>query len=266
MTISMKPFHFLYYSVCCLIVLSGVLYSCQSQNPDRVILEKLDRNFNASKFYGPKIKRSEELLHADVKSMDKKELKEVFETAIFKKDTLAIFNSEGSLPTLFYIESTAAWGTRKLKPVKNFGYRYTTVSYNEEKDTIALLNGVSFPALTMAEDNSGKFAYLNAMKSLKNKDDFNKIYRYLQKSYKRLKLQNDAGGSIEGWKSEDFYYFLLKKNRREEQIFSFGEDKDNEPAITEIVDIRLEIYGKKYIQTMRRENVYLPDYIPNVNE
>lgn len=266
MTISMKPFRFLYYSVCCLILLSGMLYSCQSQNPNRVILEKLDRTFNASKFYGPKIKRSEELLHADVKSMDKKELKEVFETAIFKKDTLAIFNSEGSLPTLFYIESTAAWGTRKLKPVKNFGYRYTTVSYNEEKDTIALFNGVSFPALTMTEDNGGKFAYLYALKSSKRKDDFNKIHRYLQKSFKGLKLQNDAGGCIEGWESEDFYYFLFKKDRREEQIFSFGEDEDNEPSITEIVDIRLEIYTKMYIQTMRKQHIYLPDYITDVNE
>ncbi|WP_157626135.1 hypothetical protein [Sphingobacterium sp. B29] len=176
-----------------------------------MILEKLDRTFNASKFYGPKIKRSEELLHADVKSMDKKELKEVFETAIFKKDTLAIFNSEGSLPTLFYIESTAAWGTRKLKPVKDFGYRYTTVSYNEEKDTLAVLNGVSFPALTMAEDKNGELVYLYALKTSKNKDDFQNIYNYLQNSFTKLTLQDDAGSGIKGWENKDFYYFLHKK-------------------------------------------------------
>ncbi len=262
----MRPFHFLFQATSCLIFLSGILYSCQPKNGDRVILEKMDKTFNVSRFYEPKIKRSEELLHADVKNMDKKRLKEIFETAIFKKDTLATFNSEGSLPTAFYLESTGGWGTRKLKPVKNFGYRYTTVSYNEEKDTIALFNGVSFPSLTMAEDQGGKFAYLNAMKSSKNSDDFDKIHRYLQKNYRALKLQNDVGGSIEGWESEDFYYFLLKKNRREEQIFSFGEDEDNKPAITEIVDIRLEIYGKMYIQTMRKEHVYLPDYIPHGNE
>jgi len=262
MTIPMKPFHFLYYSICCLILLSGMLYSCQSQNPDRVILEKLDRTFNASKFYGPKIKRSEELLHADVKSMDKKELKEVFETAIFKKDTLAIFNSEGSLPTLFYIESTAAWGTRKLKPVKDFGYRYTTVSYNEEKDTVAILNGVSFPALTVAEDKNGEFAYLYALKTSKNKDDFQNIYNYLQNTFTKLKLQDDAGSGIKGWENKDFYYFLHKKNRREEQIFSFGEDEDDKPTTTDITDIRLEIYSKIYIQNMQKEQVYLPDYIP----
>jgi len=262
MTIPMKPFHFLYQSASCLILLSGLLYSCQSQNPDRVILEKMDKTFSVSKFYDPKVRRSEELLHADVKKMDKKELKEAFETAMFKKDTLAIFNSEGSLPTPFYMESTGVWGTRKLKPVKDFGYRYTTVSYNEEKDTLAMLNGVSFPALTMAEDKSGEFAYLYGTKASKNKDDFQHLYNYLQKTYKKLELPEDAGGAIKGWENKDFYYFLIKKNRREEEIFSFGEDEDDTQTITDIADIRLEIYNKIYIENMRKEQVYLPDYIP----
>lgn len=262
MTIRMKPFHFLYQSACCLLLLSGMLYSCQSQNPDRVILEEMDKTFNASKFYDSKIKRSTELLHADVKNMNKKELKEVFETAIFKKDTLAVFNSEGSLPTPFYIESTAVWGTRKLKPVKDFGYCYTTVSYNEEKDTVAILNGVSFPALTVTEDKNGQFAYLYAMKTSKNKNDFQNLRNYLQKTYKELKPLNHSGSGLEGWESKDFYYFLLKKNRREEQIFSFGEDEEDKPTTTDITDIRLEIYTKIYIENMRKEQVYLPDYIP----
>ncbi|MGE8423065.1 MAG: hypothetical protein ACN6PI_09565, partial [Sphingobacterium siyangense] len=62
--------------------------------------------------------------------------------------------------------------------------------------------------------------------------------------------------------NKDFYYFLHKKNRREEQIFSFGEDEVDKPTTTDITDIRLEIYSKIYIQNMQKEQVYLPDYIP----
>ncbi len=262
MTIPIRPFHFLNQRAFYLVLLSTLLYSCQSQNPDSVVLEKMDKTFNVSKFYEPKIKRSEELLRADIKKMNKKELKEAFGTAMFRKDTLAIFNSEGSLPSPFYVESTAVWGTRKLKPVKDFGYRYSTVSYNEEKDTLAMLNGVSFPALTMGEDKKGEFAYLYAMKTSKNKGDFQDLYNYLQKNYKALRLPEDAGNSIKAWENKDFYYFLIKKNRREEQIFSFGEEENDNPATTDITDIRLEIYNKIYIENMRKEQVYLPDYIP----
>ncbi|ULT24260.1 hypothetical protein KUH03_35395 [Sphingobacterium sp. E70] len=109
------------------------------------------------------------MLASDVKEMDKKALKEAFETAMFKKDTIAIFDSEGSLPTPFYLESTSGWETKKLKPEKYYGYRYTTVSYNEDKDTLAMLNGVAFPALAMAENKDGKFAYLYATKTSKIK-------------------------------------------------------------------------------------------------
>ncbi len=262
MAIPVRPFHFLNQRAFCLILLSILLYSCQSESPSSVILEKMDKTFNVSKFYEPKIQRSEKLLHADVKKMDKKELKEAFGTAMFKKDTLAIFNSEGSLPTPFYIESTAVWGTRKLKPLKDFGYRYSTVSYNEEKDTLAMLNGVTFPALTMGESKNGEFAYLYAMKTSKNKDDFQDLHSYLNKNYKGLVFSEDVGSSIEGWENKDFYYFLIKKNRREEQIFSFGEEENDNQKTTDIIEIRLEIYNKIYIENMRKEQVYLPDYIP----
>jgi len=122
------------------------------------------------------------MLASDVKEMDKKALKEAFETAMFKKDTIAIFDSEGSLPTPFYLESTSGWETRKLKPKKYYGYRYKTVSYNEEKDTLAMLNGIAFPALAMAENKDGKFAYLYASKISKNKTDYQSLQNFLQKN------------------------------------------------------------------------------------
>lgn len=258
----MKLFSYTYKSVVSLMLLATLLYSCQSQDPDVVSLDKLDKAFDVSKFYAPKIKKTESMLASDVKNMDKKALKEAFETAMFKKDTLAIFNSEGSLPTPFYLESTASWGTRRLKPLKIFGYRYTTVSYNSEKDTLATLNGVAFPAVTMAENNRGKFAYLYATKTSKNKADFQHIEGFLQKTYTPLKISEEAGSGIKGWESPDLYYFLIKKDRTEEQIFSFGESEEEGPATTAISDILLEIYSKEYIQEMRKEQAYLREYIP----
>ncbi len=204
------------------------------------------------------------MLASDVKEMDKKALKEAFETAMFKKDTMAIFDSEGSLPTPFYLESTSGWGTRKLKPKKYYGYRYTTVSYNEKKDTLAMLNGVAFPALAMAEDNDGKFAYLYATKTSKNKTDYQRLQDFLQKTYTALHISEEAGSGVKGWESQDFYYFLTKKDRTEEEIFSFGESEDERPTTTAISDILLEIFSKEYIQDMRKEQVYLRDYIPVV--
>jgi len=262
----MIPFHFLFKSTSCLLLLSTFFYSCQSEDPDKIVLDQLDKTFKVSKFYNPKLKKSEEMLGLDVKKMDKEELKKAFETAMFKKDTIAIFNSEGSLPTPFYIESTGEWGTRKLQPVKEFGYRYTTVSYNEKKDTLAILNGVAFPALTMAENKNGEFAYLYATKTSKNKTDFQNLQNYLHKNYKEVKVAEDLGNGKKGWENNDFFYFLSKKDRREEQIFSFGEDGDENATTTDLADILLEIYSKTYIQNMRKEQVYLPDYIPSVNE
>lgn len=258
----MKLFSSIHKSILFSLLLSTLLHSCQSQDPDVVLLDKLDKTFDVSKFYAPKIKKTESILASDVKNMDKKAIKEVFETAMFKKDTMAIFDSEGSLPTPFYLESTSSWGTRKLKPKKYYGYRYTTVSYNEEKDTLAMLNGVAFPSLAMGENSDGKFAYLYAGKTSKNMADFQNIQNFLQKKYTALNIAEETGSGVKGWESPDFYYFLTKKDRTEEEIFSFGESEDDKPTTTAISEILLEIFSKEYIQDMRKEQVYLKDYIP----
>ncbi|CAM3496938.1 hypothetical protein [Sphingobacterium prati] len=247
-----------------LLLLSTLLYSCQFEDSDVLFLDKLDKSFDVSKFYAPKIKKSESMLASDVKNMNKQELKKVFETAIFKKDTIAIFDSEGSLPAPFYLESTSGWGTRNVKPKKYYGYRYTTLSYNEEKDTLAMLNGVVFPAVTMGENNDGKFDYLYASKTSKNKADFQNLQDFLQKTYTPLKISEEVGFGIKAWESPYFYYFLTKKDRKEELIFSFGEPEVERPPTTDVSDILLEIFSKEYIQEMRKERVYLREYIPVV--
>ncbi|MCW8311523.1 hypothetical protein K7A41_09840 [Sphingobacterium sp. InxBP1] len=248
-------------------LLSGftLFISCQSEGPKIIALEQLDKTFNVSAFYIPKVKKTAEILALDVKSLDKSELKEVFETATFKKDTLAFFDTQGSLPTAYYLESTSNWETRNRKPHKYFGYRYTTVSYHEDKDTLAVLNGVAFPAVSMAESEDGQFAYLHATKSSKNQTDYAKIRSFLQEQYKPLPVTADVSTGISGWESEDFYYFLSKKERKEEQIFSFGEEAGEENTSVNISDILLEIYSKTYIQRMREEKAYLRDYIPVVH-
>jgi hypothetical protein len=258
----MKLFGVIYTRIFQLLFVAVFFYCCQLAESDIIALDQLDRTFNVSKFYAPKIRKTKELFALDVKTMDRSTLKEAFGTPIFKKDTLAIFDTHGSLPTPFYLESTSGWETKKLKPQKYFGYRYTTLFHHEEKDTLAILNGVTFPALTMAESSAGKFAYLYATKTSKNRTDFAAISDFLQKTYKPVQLAADAGLGIRGWESKDFYYFLIKTDRREEQIFSFGEAEDNSPTIKNVSAILLEIVDKEYIRQMRQEKVYLPVYYP----
>lgn len=237
------------------------LVACQGIDSDVFSLDTFDKTFDVSKFYRPKIRKSQEILSTDFKHMDKKQIKEAFGTAIFRKDTLAIYDSEGSLPTPYYLESTSGWATRNLKPIKFFGYSYKTIAYHEEKDTLALLHGIPFPAIAMAESMDGKFAYLYANKTSKNKTDYQHIKAFLQANFTPLKVEENIESERCGWENDDFYYFLSKKNKNEEVIFSFGEDEDL-PKMTSVTTILLEIFNKEYISEMIKNQVYLPPYIP----
>lgn len=243
-------------------VLLNLFYSCQSQDSKVVLLDQLDKSFDVSGFYKVRLQKTDELLSADVKKMKKEEAKKALQNALFAKDTLAFYQSNGRLPSEFYLESTNDWMTRKEKPVKYFGYRYKTVAYDEAKDTLAILNKVPFPALTMTEDNKGKLVSLNATKTSKNKKDLSNILSFFQKTCTRLKTEDRPAEGTSYWENKDFYYHLSGKNGKEEEILSYDVSGNKKSKIVDITEIRLEIYSKDFIRTLRDEHAYIPDFIP----
>ncbi|MCQ9635700.1 hypothetical protein MP477_12080 [Chryseobacterium sp. WG23] len=243
-------------------VLLLFLDSCQAQDTNILLIDQLDKTFSVSKFYQSRLQKTNEILSTDLKKMNKNAALKALETAMFEKDTLAFYASEGRLPSDFYLESTNDWMSRKKKPVKYFGYQYKTVAYDEAKDTLAILNKVVFPSLDMAENNKGEFAYLNANKASRNKNDFSDLLSFLQKNSKRVPIEDSSSEKVSCWENENFYYILSKKEGKEEEILSFDHSGNKNSKMIDISNIRLAIYSKEYIQTLKKEKAYIPEYIP----
>ncbi|KFF15198.1 hypothetical protein [Chryseobacterium sp. JM1] len=248
------------------VILLNLFYACQSQDSKVVLIDKLDKSFKVAQFYEPKLKKTDDLLSSDVKKMDKKAAKKALETAMFAKDTLAFYPSNGRLPSEFYVESTNDWMSRKEKPVKYFGYAYSTVAYDEEKDTLAILNKVAFPSLGMTENNKGEFVYLVATKTSKNKNDVANILSFLKKNCTRVNIEDQSSEKISCWEDTNFYYVLSATDEKKEEILSYDLSGNKISKMVDVTDIRLKIYSKDYVQTMRNEKAYLPDYLPNRKE
>ncbi|MEO5911604.1 MAG: hypothetical protein ABIP95_11995, partial [Pelobium sp.] len=96
--------------------------SCQSQEKKFVELEKVSNKFDVSAFFENKIKRTNETIATDPKSVDKKEALKLLDNPFFVKDTLGFYKSEDRFPTDLYLESTNDWMTRKKNPTEIFAY------------------------------------------------------------------------------------------------------------------------------------------------
>lgn len=243
------------------VILLNFFYSCQSQDSKVVQLDTFDKTFKVDQFYQPKLEKTDKILSSDVKKMGKEAAKKALETAMFAKDTLAFYKTNGRLPAEFYVESTNDWMTRKEKPLKYFGYQYSTVAYDETKDSLAILNKVVFPSLSMTENTKGEFAYLTASKTSTNNTDFSNILSFLQKNGTRVNIEDDSSGKSSCWENKDFYYLLSKEDKKEEAI-SYDSSGNRNSKTTDVTEIRLYLYSKDYVRAMRNENVYLPDYLP----
>lgn len=243
-------------------ILLNFFYSCQSQDSKVVLIDQLDKTFNVSTFYKVRLEKTDEILSSDIKKMDKNAAKKALQTAMFAKDTLAFYQSNGRLPAEFYLESTNDWMTRKEKPTKYYGYQYKTVAYDETKDTLAILNKVAFPVLNMTENNKGEFAFLSVNKTSKNKNDILNILSFLKKNSTRVHTEDESSDETSCWENKDFYYLLSQKDEKQEEILSYDQSGNKNSKIIDVTDIRLKIYTKEFIQTMRNEKAYLPDQIP----
>lgn len=235
-----------------------LLISCHSQDNKIVDLAKISNDFDASEFYLNRIKKTNEIISKDPKTMDKKEALHLLDDAFFVKDTLGYYKTDGRFPTDLSLEPTNDWMVRNKKPTEIFGYGYKTVAYDPEKDKIAILNTVAFPKMDMVEDRKGNLVYLEVGKTSKSNADFNKIKDYISKNCKELAVDdNDPNASY--WEGEDFYYYLVKDDHKEEEI-SFDSQGNKTSGSVGVTEIKLSMFEKSYIKKMEELGIYSAGY------
>lgn len=239
------------------LLLLPFISSCHSQSDKFVDLGKISTKFNVSVFFENKLKKTEEVMNTDVKKLDKKKVLSLLNNPLFAKDTLGFYDTEGRFPTDLYLEATNDWMTRKKKPTEIFGYGYKTVAYNEDLDTLAILNTVVFPKMNMVEDRNGNLMYLKTGKTSKKQSDYIKIKDYLEKNCKKIEVE-DGDQNTNYWEDENFFYALAKNEKTEEDILSFdsqGEGDKNTEKV-KVIELSLAMYTKSFIKRMEELKIY----------
>lgn len=190
--------------------------------------------------------------------MGKEKTLELLDNPFFVKDTLGYFKTEGRFPTDLSLEPTDDWMVRNKKPTEIFGYGYKTVAYNQERDTIAVLNTVSFPKMDMVEDRKGNLMYLKVGKTSRNNADFNKIKEYISKNSKKITVDDDDP-NVSYWEGKFFYYSLSKREYKEEDI-SFDSQGNRIAKSMDVTEITLSMFEKSYIKKMEDLEIYSAGY------
>jgi len=238
----------------CLFLASFSVASCHSQDQKFVDLTKISSDFDVSGFYHNKVKKTNETIATDPKSVDKKKALALLDDPFFMKDTLGYFKTDGRLPADLSLEPTNDWMVRKKKPTEIFGYRYKTVAYDPEKDTLALLNTVPFPKMDMVEDRKGNLMYLEVGKTSKNIAEFNKIKDYISKVGKKIDV-DDSAPNASYWEGELFYYTLSKRDNKEEEI-TYDSQGNRISKSMDVSEITVAMYEKSYIKKMEDLHIY----------
>lgn len=242
----------------CLIFALFLFSSCRSQDNKIVDLAKISNDFDASEFYLNKIKRTNEIISRDPKSMDKKEASNLLANAFFIKDTLGYYKTNGRFPTELSLEPTTDWMVREKEPTEIFGYRYMTVAYDPDKDKIAILSTVAFPKMDMVEDSKGNLMYLEVGKTSKDNADFNKIKDYITKNCKKVAVEdNDPNASY--WEGESFYYYLSKEDHKEKDMSVDNQGNATTKSV-EVMNVKLTMFKKSYIRKMEELGIYSAGY------
>ncbi|MCZ4244119.1 hypothetical protein [Pedobacter punctiformis] len=238
-----------------MVVLLFSIVSCSSEQQKIVDLEKINTDFDVSKFYKDKLKLTNDIISTDIKKLKKEEVKKLMDYPMFIKDTLCYFKDvDNRLGGGIYIESKNDWMTKKLTPEKTFGYNYRTVSWNPERDTLAVLNKVPFPQLNMTESEDGDLVLVKASKSSKNIDTYNKLKDFLDKKYGKGKsIESERSHEqITGWATEKFIFQLKKFESEQEDILSFDSEEDKAAAKETVFDIDYLIFNRKYQKEIKK--------------
>ncbi|TDG36436.1 hypothetical protein EZJ43_07915 [Pedobacter changchengzhani] len=227
-------------------VITLSLSSCSAQEEKIVNLANITTNFNVAKFYNQKLKTTNETLAKDPKKIDKEEASKLLDNPFIVKDTLCYFK-DGQSSDRIYIDSKSGWTTKKLKPIKTFGYAYKTVAWSEETDTIAVLNTVYFPKVDMIESEDGDFVMVKASKSEMKQAVIDTLERFLKSKYKVGKASKSdfSGEKISDYQNEDFIYRLVKMEKT--YSVSAGEKSYFEKRL----EIDFVIFNKKYLPIIK---------------
>jgi hypothetical protein len=232
-----------------------IFSSCHSQDSKFVDLATIQNNFDVAGFYQNKVKKTNEIISTNPKRLDKKKALKLLDNAFFVKDTLGYYKAEGRFPTELFLESTNDWMVRNKKPVEIFGFGYKTVAYDPEKDTLAILNTVSFPKMDMVEDNKGNLMYLEVDKTSKNISEFSKIKDYISKNCKKIAV-DDSDQNVSYWDGKTFYYSIYKKDDKAEEILSYDSEGNKKSKSIDVTEIRLMMFEKSYIKKMEDLRIY----------
>lgn len=238
-------------------LLTLAFLSCKSQDNQFVTLDNLSSEFEVPSFFDQKIKQTEETIATNPKRKSKKGYSKILDQPFFRKDTLGFYKTNGRFPTDLSLEATNAWMSRKKKPTEIVGYAYKTVVYNQDKDTLAMLNSVPFPMLNMTGDKNGNLMYLTVNKTSKISAETKKIEEYLAQNCTSVTTDNDDP-DFSYWENENFYYSLEKK---EERLYSYDAQGNKSTEWIDITEIDLSIYKKSYIKKMESLNIYSPGYL-----
>lgn len=240
----------------CLPSLIFIFSSCHYQELKFVALDSLSNNFDVSSFFDKRLKQTEKILAIDPKKIDKKEALKLLDNPFFVKDTLGLFKTDGGFPTELSLQATNYWISRNKKPTEIFGYEYKTVAYNEKNDTLAILNSVVFPKISMAEDKKGNLIFLEVSKTSKILTDYEKVKKYFEKNCRKVIVENDDT-NISYW-ANDHFFFQLTKEEIKEEISSYDSQGNKNLKQIDVTKIDLAIYEKSYVKRMQEKNIYSP--------
>ncbi|WP_026976843.1 hypothetical protein [Flavobacterium tegetincola] len=234
-----------------IIILSVIilsLASCSAQDEKIVNLANITTDFNVAKFYKEKLETTNETLAKDPKKIDKEDASQLLDNPFIIKDTLCYFKDVMErLPGDMYIASKSDWMSRKLKPIKNFGYAYKTVAWSEENDTIAVINQVYFPKVDMIESENGDLVLITASNSTIDEAGIKKLETFLKSKYKVGKTSESdfSHEKVSDWQNEDFIYRLVKMEKT--YSVSSGEESHFEKKL----EIEYVIFNKKYLPIIK---------------
>lgn len=229
-------------------VIMILLSACSAQEEKIVNLATVTTDFNVAKFYKQKLKTTNETLATDPKKIDKEEASKLLDNPFIIKDTLCYFKDDMErLPGNMYISSKSDWMSKKLKPIKTFGYDYKTVAWSEENDTLAVINQVYFPKVDMIESENGDLVLITASKSTIDNAGITKLKTFLKSKYKVGKTSESdfSHEEITDWQNEDFIYRLVEMEKN--YSVSSGEDSHFEKRI----EIEFVIFNKKYLPIIK---------------
>ncbi len=214
-----------------------IISSCNGQTIDVLNLNNIPNNFNANTFVRNQINEDEK--NDDLES--------------FSKDTLAFFNSERAYPLEQYLSITSVWSVRNKVPNEIFGYKYRILHW-QEKDTIAVFDDITFPYMNISVDTKNNLVNIEVEKTSKNENDYIKIKKYFERNCKNINIKEfDTPSYLEKsyWENKNYFFILTKRNKKQ---------KDVVDKTTSIVNLNIEIFSKKFIEQMKKNNVYSSGY------